>query len=153
MLYYAKNSEQNFSSEFKFDKSDFNMADVETVSGMRREMNGHVYTRSLPVDEIKLDIDRTGKNSFTVKSNAVHIETDENKEKTRSTESRMFTFSFSDKKQAVHELEAGLMSQGVPQPIANRVAMDAYGKAEAQETSRMIAVTFLTVVCCNTVAG
>ena len=116
------------------------MSDIEIVSGMRRETDGHVYTRSLPVDEIKLDIDRTGKNSFTVKSNAVHLETDENKETTRSTESRMFTFSFSDKKQAVHELEAGLMSQGVPQPIANRVAMDAYGKAESQETSRIVSV-------------
>lgn len=140
MLYYAKNEEQKFTSEVKFDKKDFNMSDIETVSGMRRETDGHVYTRLLPVDEIKLDIDRTGKNSFTVRSNAVHLETDENKETTRSTESRMFTFSFSDKKQAVHELEAGLMSQGVPQPIANRVAMDAYGKAESQETSRIVSV-------------
>ncbi|MBR3536220.1 MAG: hypothetical protein IKN85_10380 [Oscillospiraceae bacterium] len=140
MLYYAKNEEQKFTSEIKFDKKDFNMSDIETVSGMRREMDGHVYTRSLPVDELKLDIDRTGKNSFSVKSHAVHVETNENQETTRSTESRMFTFSFSDKKQAVHELEAGLMSQGVPQPIANRAAMDAYGKAEAQETSRIVSV-------------
>lgn len=140
MLYYSKHEEQKFSSEYKFSKDDFDMSDIQTVSGMRRETDGHVFTRTLPVDELKLDIDRQGKNGFTIKSSAVHLEKNENNDISRSTECRAMHFSFSDKKQAMHELEQFLIDSGVPQQVAGRIAYEAYGKAESQETTRIVAV-------------
>ena len=88
MLYYAKREDATrYSSEYNFTKTDFDLSDIDTISGMRRETDGHVYTRELPLDSLNLKIERNGKDGFTVKSDAVHIETNESKELSKSIES------------------------------------------------------------------
>lgn len=139
-LYYEQQYGKLYNTDIKFDKAHFNMSDVKTVSGMKRESEGHIYTRSLPLDELNLRIDRIDKDHFRVKSNAVHIETNENNEKSRSTESRIKVCSFSDKKKALHELEQFLVSQGVPQTMAKRAAHEAFNKSKAQDAERIVAV-------------
>lgn len=141
MLYYAKREDATrYSSEYNFTKTDFDLSDIDTISGMRRETDGHVYTRELPLDSLNLKIERNGKDSFTVTSDAVHIETTESKELSKSIESKTISFSFSDKKKAIHELEQIFVDQGVPESVAKRAAFDTFGKAESQETEKIVTV-------------
>ena len=139
MLYYDKEEQQKYNSDYKFYKKDFDMTDINTVSGMKREIDGHVYTRSLPLDELGIEIDRYG-DTFGITNSAVHLEKNENDEITRSIEKRSMECYLSDKKKSVNEIEQMLINIGVPPQDASRIAYETYGKAEAQERTRIIAV-------------
>ncbi len=139
MLYYDKEEQQKYNSDYKFYKEDFDMTDINTVSGMKREMDGHVYTRSLPLDELGIEIDRYG-DAFGITTSAVHLEKNENDEITRSVEKRSMECYLSDKKKSVSEIETMLINIGVPPQDAGRIAYETFGKAESQERARITAV-------------
>lgn len=139
MIYYAKREDtERYNAEYKFSKNDFDMKDINVVSGMKREADNHVYTRSIPIDQLNIDIQRNDKLSFTVKVDAVHIEKDENQEISTFIDKKTNDYSFADKKKAVHELQQRLSDMGVPDSISSRVAHEVFVKAESQETEQPV---------------
>jgi len=133
-------NKEKYHSEYSFNKSDFNMSDLNVVSNLKREEDGHTYTRSLPVDSLEIEIDRTGNDRFTVHSSAVHAEINEEQKYSKKIEKESISCGFSDKKKAIHELEQLFIAQGIPEASAERAAHDAFAKAESQEIERRASI-------------
>lgn len=121
-----------------FDRSSFDMTDPAVVEGMRRTDAKHIYTKTQPVDSIHNEIERTGKDTFTVKSAVNATEFDENGTEYRSTDSRELVLSFSDKKNAIAELKDLYKTQGIPDHVAIAMAKDVFARAKAQPPERIV---------------
>ncbi len=139
--YYNRQNEDNFSHNYEFSKSDFDMSNPDEVKGMlRTDENGNTLTKELPVSSVENDIQRTGKDSFTVKSSVNIIETDQNGKKYSSLDTQSLKLSFSDKKNSVAELTEMYKKQGIPEHIAKQMAKDVFSKAEAQSAEKVLQI-------------
>lgn len=137
--YYNLQNEENFSHNYEFSKSDFDMSNPDEVKGMlRTDENGNTLTKALPVSSVENDIQRTGKDSFTVQSCVKTIETDQNGKEYSSLDTQSLKLSFSDKKNSVTELTEMYKKQGVPEHIAKQMAKDVFAKAEAQSAEKVL---------------
>lgn len=111
--------QENMTLDADFDKGSFDMTDPAVVEGMRRtDADGHVYTKSQPVDSAHNEIERTGKDTFSVKSSVNSTELDEAGTAYRSTDTRELVLSFSDKKNAISELKEMYKAQGMSEEKA-----------------------------------
>lgn len=139
--YYKKLDEKNFSYDYEFKKSDFDMSNPETVSGMQRvDENGNTLTKKLPLSSVSNDIERNGKDEFTVTSTVKITETDQNGKEYLSSDKQKLQLSFSDKKNALHELSEMYKKQGIPENIANQMAKEVFAKAEAQSAEKVLQI-------------
>lgn len=143
MLYYAKREDPaRYSSEYKFGQSDFKLDNTDVL---KREADGHTFTRSVPIDQLNIKINRDGKENFNVRFSALHLEKNEKDEISTFADNDELTFSFNDKKQAVHELQQKMVDMGVPETVASRAAHDVFIKAESQEIEQPIYITDVSV--------
>lgn len=122
-----------------FDRRSFDMTDPAVVEGMRRtNADGLVLTKTQPVDSVHNEIERTGKDTFTVKSAVNATEFDENGTEYRSTDSQQLILTFSDKKNAIAELKDLYKAQGIPDHAAIAMAKDVFARAKAQPPERIV---------------
>jgi len=138
--HFAKQDIANTKIDYDFSKSDFNMSDPDVVKNMRREENGNVYTRKIPVDNIAIDIDRISKEEFVVISTVAHIEHDQNNNISEKRENQKLQLSFSDEKKAIQTLKEMYVKQGVSEDIAKQMAKDTFEKAKLQSAEKIIIV-------------
>lgn len=139
--YYSKQDEKNFKFEYKFSKSDFDMKNAETVSGMvRTDENGNTFTKKLPLDSVSNDIQRTGKNEFTVQSTVNILETDKDENEYISSDKQQLVLSFSDKKSALNQLVEMYKKQGVPEDVAKQMSKEVFAKAESQSPEKVLQI-------------
>lgn len=139
--YYIKQNEKNFNLDYKFSKSDFDMSNPEIVSGMRRtDENGNTFTKKLPLDSISTDIQRIGKDEFTVQSTAHAIEFDKDGKEYVSSDIQNLKLSFSDKKNSLNQLTEIYKKQGVPEDIAKQMSKDVFAKAELQSVEKILQI-------------
>ena len=138
--HYSKQDEKNFSNNYDFKKSDFDLSDPVIASGMARTENGETFTKSLPINNIENNIERTGKNEFKVDITAKYVETDSNMKEHTSFEKNMLVLSFSDKKNAVKELSDIYRKNGVPDHIAKQMAKETFAKAENQSAEKVVSL-------------
>lgn len=132
-------SEQNAVLDADFQKSSFDMTNPTVVEGMRRtDDDGHTYTKSQPVDSVHNEINRTDKDSFTVKSSVNSTELDESGTECCSTDTRELVLSFSDKKNAIAELKEMYKDQGIPDHAAIAMAKDVFARAKAQPPEKVV---------------
>lgn len=131
-------AEQNAVLDADFDKTSFDLTDPEVASGMRRTDAEHVYTKTQPVDSVHNEIERTGKDTFTVKSAVNSTETDETGTAYRSTDTRQLVISFSDKKNAISELKELYKTQGIPDHAATAMAKDVFSRAKALPPEKIV---------------
>lgn len=132
-------AEQNTVLDADFDKTSFDLTDPEVTSGMRRtDAEGHTYTKLQPVDNVHNEIERTGKDTFTVKSAVTATETDEAGTEYRRTDFRQLVLLFSDKKNAISELKELYKTQGIPDHAATAMAKDVFAKAKAQSPEKTV---------------
>lgn len=137
--YYSRQDEKNFSFDYKFSKSDFDMTNPEIVSGMiRTDENGNTFTKKLPIDSISNDIQRTGKDEFTVKSTVNTLEIDQNEKEYTSSDTQQLVLSFSDKKNAIHQLTELYKKQGIPEDVAKQISKEVFAKAESQSAEKVL---------------
>ncbi len=130
-----------YSSEYSFSKEDFNLSNIDNVKNMVREEDGHRYARTLPIDNLKLDIRRTDIDNFSVVCHAEHSETDEQDHKMQTTDIKTIQLTLKDQSKAMHELEQLCIDHGVPEGVASRVAFDTFEKAKMQETEKVVTVS------------
>ena len=137
--YYSRQDEKNFSFDYKFSKSDFDMTNPEIVSGMvRTDEIGNTFTKKLPLDNISNDIQRTGKDEFTVQSTVNISEFDKNEKEYVSSDTQQLVLSFSDKKNAVHQLTELYKKQGIPEDVAKQISKEVFAKAESQSAEKVL---------------
>lgn len=137
--YYSKQDEKNFSFDYKFSKSDFDMTNPETVSGMiRTDENGNTFTKKLPTDSISNDIQRTEKDEFVVKSTVNVLEFDQNENEHISSDTQQLVLSFSDKKNAIHQLTELYKKQGISEDVAKQISKEVFSKAESQSAEKVL---------------
>lgn len=137
--YYSKQDEKNFSFDYKFSKSDFDMTNPEIVSGMiRTDENGNTFTKKLPIDSISNDIQRTGKDEFIVQSTVNVLEFDQNENEHISPDTQQLLLSFSDKKNALHQLTELYKKQGIPEDVAKQISKEVFAKAESQSAEKVL---------------
>lgn len=137
--YYEKQDEKNFSYNYEFSKSDFNMSNPETVSGMKRtDENGNTFTKKLPLSSVSNSIERTGKDEFTVKSTVQTIETDQNEKEYSSLDTQRLKLSFSDKKNSLNQLAEIYKKQGIPEDLAKQISKEVFAKAENQSAEKVL---------------
>ena len=137
--YYSKQDEKNFSFDYKFSKSDFDMKNLEIVSGMiRTDENGNTFTKKLPIDSISNDIQRTRKDEFIVQSTVNVLEFDQNEKEHISSDTQQLVLSFSDKKNAVHQLTELYKKQGIPEDVAKQISKEVFAKAESQSAEKVL---------------
>ena len=131
--------QENMTLDADFDKGSFDMTNPAVVEGMRRtDADGHVYTKTQPVDSAHNEIERTGKDTFSVKSSVNSTELDEAGTAYRSTDTRELVLSFSDKKNAIAELKEMYKAQGIPDHAAIAMAKDAFSRAKAQSPEKVV---------------
>lgn len=139
--YYNHQNEENFFHNYEFSKSDFDMSNPDEVKEMlRTDKNGNTLIKALPVSSVETDIQRTEKDSFTVKSSIKIIETDQNGKEYSSFDTQSLKLSFSDKKNSVAELTEMYRKQGVPEHMAKQMAKDVFSKAESQSAERVLQI-------------
>ncbi|MCM1508082.1 MAG: PcfB family protein [Ruminococcus flavefaciens] len=137
--YYSKQNEKNFSFDYKFSKSDFDMTNPETVSNMiRTDENGNTFTKKLPTNSISNDIQRTGKDEFLVKSTVNVLEFDQNENEHISSDTQQLVLSFSDKKNAIHQLMELYKKQGISEDVAKQISKEVFSKAESQSAEKVL---------------
>ncbi|MDE6425335.1 MAG: hypothetical protein K2K89_04245 [Ruminococcus sp.] len=137
--YYSKQDEKNFSFDYKFSKSDFDMTNPEIVSGMiRTDENENTFTKKLPIDSISNDIQRTGKDEFIVQSTINVLEFDQNEKEHISSDTQQLVLSFSDKKNAVHQLTELYKKQGISEDVAKQISKEVFAKAESQSAEKVL---------------
>ena len=125
----------------EFSKEQFDMKNPDVSANMRRtDADGHVYTKSVPINSIHNTINRTDKTQFTVEVSALHIEQDEEGTDYRNTETRQLSLTLSDKKKALAELKNTYETQGVPPYIADKMARDVFAQAKEQPPERAVLV-------------
>ena len=130
---------QNSTLDVTLDKSQFDLSDPQTVEGMRRtDADGHVYTKTQPVDHVHTSIERTGRDSFTVTSSVTASERDEAGTVVQSTDTRERVLSFSDKKNAIAELSQLYQEQGIPAHISKEMAKDVFSRARTQTPEKVV---------------
>ena len=139
--YYTKQNEKNFSFDYKFSKSDFDMTNPEIVSGMlRTDENGNTFTKKLPLDNISNDIERTEKDAFTVQSTVQTVETDKDGKEYVSWDKQKLVLSFSDKKNALNQLTELYKKQGIPEDVAKQISKEVFAKAESQSAEKVLQI-------------
>ena len=143
--HYAKQNENLFRSSYELKKEDFDMRDPNVVERMVSHEKGHTYTRKLPVDSMDLSIERLSKDKFSVASYATHWETDENDLSRNNQRYQTIVCSFSDKKQALHELEQLYHDQGVPESVAKTMANETFAKAKSQDAEKVIRIEEISI--------
>lgn len=137
--YYSKQDEVNFSHDYKFSKSDFDMSNPNVVSDMKRtDDDGIIFTKQLPISEINNQIERNNKREFTVISTAKTMEINEHDEHYTRSDTQTLHLSFSDKRDSINQLKEIYQKQGVPEHIAKQMAKDVYAKAEAQSSEKVL---------------
>ncbi|MCM1315621.1 MAG: hypothetical protein NC205_01310 [Prevotella sp.] len=144
--YYSKQDEKNFSFDYKFSESDFDMTNPEIVSGMiRTDENGNTFTKKLPIDSISNDIQRTGKDEFIVQSTINVLEFDQNENEHISSDTQQLLLSFSDKKNALHQLTELYKKQGIPEDVAKQISKEVFAKAESQSAEKVLNIEEIRV--------
>ena len=137
--YYSRQDEKNFSFDYKFSKSDFDMTNPEVVSGMvRTDETGNTFTKKLPSDSISNDIQRTGKDEFTVQSTVNVVEFDKNEKEYVSADTQKLVLSFSDKKNSLNQLTEMYKKQGIPEDVAKQISKEVFAKAESQSAEKVL---------------
>ncbi|MCR4647240.1 MAG: hypothetical protein K5695_17845 [Oscillospiraceae bacterium] len=137
--YYV--TQQNTELSYDFKKSDFDMKNPDVVSGMlRTDEDGNTFAKSLPISSIDNQIERTGKDSFTVTITGTAIETDQNGVEYPITQTQTLELSFSDKKKALHDITDCYKQQGVSDHIAGAMAKDVFRMASEQSAEKVLLV-------------
>lgn len=137
--YYSKQNDENYSLNYSFSKSDFNMSDPAVADNMlRKDENGNTFTKELPVSSINNQIERNSIKEFTVTSDVTTVETDQNDQHYTSHDTQTLYLSFSDKKNAVKELTDLYKKQGIPDHISKQMAKDVINKAESQSAEKVL---------------
>ena len=123
----------------EFSKEQFDLKNPDVTANMRRtDADGHVYTKSLPVSSIHNSINRIDQTNVQVSVTAVSIEQNENGNEVRNADTQAFSFSLSDKKKALSELEKVYVKQNVPPHIASKIARDVFRQAKEQPRDRAV---------------
>ncbi len=124
-----------------FTKNAFDMANVETVTGMlRKDKNGNTYAKTQPIDSVSTEITRKNASSFEVNCTAIATEIDQNGQEYTVPQTQQLILSFSNKKTALEELKEMYKSLGVPETAAKDMAKSVYCKAELQNVAPVIAL-------------
>lgn len=113
--YYSKQAETNFSYNKTFESNE-----------------------KLPVDDVACDIERNGKDSFTVSSTATIVKYAEDGTAIKHAEHGTATLSLSDKKNALLELTDMFKKQGIPEANAKQIAKECFGRAENQSAEKVL---------------
>lgn len=139
--YYVNQNSENFSYSYQFNKSDFDMSNPDVANKMiRTDENGNRFTKTLPINQIDNDIQRTGKDSFEVTSIVQTVETDKDSQNRLAFDTNKITLSFSDKKKALAELTEIYKKQGVPEDIAKQISKEVFKKAESQNAEKILQI-------------
>ncbi len=137
--YYARQGDENYIFSKQFAKDDFDMSDPEINKNMyRTDENGNTFAKSLPVDSVDCELERTGKDSFKVNSTVQSIEKSADGTAFNHIENQTLVLSFSDKKNALKELTDMLKKQGVPESNAVQIAKECFNRAENQSAEKVI---------------
>lgn len=104
--YYTKQAEANF----VYDKNDIDIS-------------------KLPIDDISCNIERSGKDSFTV-SSTVTVDDHANQ--------GSVVLSLSDKKNAIAEISNMLKEQGISEANAKQIAKECFARAENQSAEKVV---------------
>lgn len=120
--YHAQN--EAHTAEYTFQKSDFDLTNVNVVSGLRQtdEQGNTISTKVLPVSSMQSEITRTEKDFFRVDSTVTAIETDADGADHAVHDRQQLVLSFSDKKSSVQQLREMFEAQGVPTHVAKQTA-------------------------------
>lgn len=136
---FAKQDAANYYYSNTFSKSDFDMKNPAVVQNMKRiDASGNVFTKSLPVDKLNVDIERISKERFKITSNATFVETDTKGVLSTSNDTKQLILSFSDKKNALHDLIEIYKSQGITDDTAKQIAKETFHKAENQNAEKIL---------------
>lgn len=137
--YYSKQAEENFVYDKTFDKNDFDLSHPELYGAMHRtDADGNAFVKKLPVDDVTCDIERDGKDSFTVSSAVTTIEYAEDGTAIDNVASGTLTLSLSDKKNAIADITNMLKNQGVPEVNAKQIARECFARAENQSAEKVV---------------
>ncbi len=137
--YYA--TQENTSAHYEFSKSDFDMTDPEIASGMlRTDEAGNTFTKAQPVSSVSNSIERIDKDSFSVSSTAQIVEFDQAGTEYSSHNTQSLVLSFSDKKNAIHEMTELYKKQGVPAHTAHQMAKETFKRASTQSAEKVLLV-------------
>lgn len=138
--YHAQN--EAHTAEYTFQKSDFDLTDVNVVSGLRQtdEQGNTISTKVLPVSSMQSEITRTEKDFFRVDSTVTVIETDADGADHAVRDRQQLVLSFSDKKSSMQQLREIYEAQGVPAHVAKQMAKDVFKKAGMQNPEKVIQI-------------
>lgn len=137
--YYSKQAEENFVYDKTFDKNDFDLSHPEIYGAMHRtDADGNAFVKKLPVDDVACDIERNGKDSFTLSSKVTIIEYAEDGTAIEHAEHGTATLSLSDKKNAISDITDMLKNQGVPEVNAKQIARECFARAESQSAEKVV---------------
>jgi hypothetical protein len=130
--YYQKQSIENFSLSREFKQSDFSDEALQKSS-----QHGGVE-RELPVSKIETSVERLNKENFSVVSSARYVEHKDGVINGVTNTAPLLVLSFSDKKNALFEIQKMYESQGVPADIAKQSAKETFSKAQAQSAEKVL---------------
>lgn len=131
----------NLHSDRAFTRGDFDLSTPQAASGMRRTAaDGTVFVKKQPIESVSLQIERTGRNTFSVTSTAKATEYDPCGAESAAVKTMELQLTLRHPKQAYDKIRETLVSQGVPAAQAKELARDAVSKAHAQPEEKIVFV-------------
>ena len=139
--HYLGTKNELYHQTTKFKQTDFVLTDPEAASGMRRvDESGNVFVKKQPLDEISNSIERTGQNSFQVRTDSVVTEFDEQGNSSSEVHKGQIELSLSNKKKSIEQLTDFYKKQGVPEAAAKQMAKEVFKKASMQSIEKVVQI-------------
>jgi len=133
--YYAKQNTENFTHSQVLDNTD----EVKKFDNYSKDIENSIFIKKFYVDNT---IERHNKDEFSVQST---VEAKIGKEEP-TTSVKVLTLSFSDKKNALSELQAMYKEQGLDDNTAMQSAKSVFAKAQAQSAEKVLQIEEIKVV-------
>ena len=137
--FYARQDTALLSADRTFKMDDFEPDKI--IEHKYIGASGMEYTtKQKPLDSVENSIQRTGTDSFTVKTVFRSTEITDKGESVPREQTEKLDFTLSDKKRTLHFLSAMYMDAGMSEADAKSMAKEVYSKAEAQSPETVLRI-------------
>lgn len=137
--FYARQDTKLLSADLTFKMEDFGPEKI--IEHKYTGASGMEYTtKQKPLDSVENNIQRTGKDLFTVDTTFRSTEITEKGESLPHEKKEHLEFSLADKKRTLHFLSAMYMDAGMSEADAKSMAKEVYSKAEAQSPEKILRI-------------
>ena len=137
--FYARQDTKLLTAEKSFQMEDFEPEKI--IEHKYTGASGTEYvTKQKPLDSVENSIQRTGKDSFTVKTVFRSTEITDKGKSIPHEQTEKLDFTLSDKKRTLHFLSAMYMDAGMSEADAKSMAKEVYSKAEAQSPETVLRI-------------